>query len=432
MITADADIEEPPKAPRSFAWIVFALTFGLLLSDYMSRQVLNAVFPALKAEWDLSDTQLGSLNSVVALLVGVLTFPLSVLADRWGRARSIVWMAGGWSLATAACALADSYGQLFVARFFVGVGEAAYGSVGIALILSVFPAQWRASLTGAFTASGALGAVLGMALGGMIAARFGWRWAFGAMAVFGLALVTVYGVVVTERRLAAARVERTGSARSGGRSLRALFSELFPSVAVCCAYVGSGLQLFTMASLMAWLPSYVHRYYGLPGDQAALVAAVFALIGALGMAGCGVVTDRLSGTCATRRWTFALAFSALSSVLILLGFRLPIGTAQLVTLGAGMLLVAGTTGPAGAMVADLTNPAIHAAAFATLTLANNLLGLAPGPFITGVLADRIGLLGALQTIPVVALAAALAFALGRRSTARGLQGPHASQLSTTA
>jgi hypothetical protein len=84
------------------------------------------------------------------------------------------------------------------------------------------------------------------------------------------------------------------------------------------------------------------------------------------------------------------------------------------------------------MVADLTNPAIHAAAFATLTLANNLLGLAPGPFITGVLADRIGLLGALRTIPVVALAAALAFALGRRSTARGLQGPHASQVPTTA
>src|SRR6478609_8584092 len=77
----------------AYAWVVFALTVGLLLSDYMSRQVLNAVFPLLKATWDLSDTRLGSLSSVVALMVGVLTFPLSVLADRWGRVKSIVLMA---------------------------------------------------------------------------------------------------------------------------------------------------------------------------------------------------------------------------------------------------------------------------------------------------------------------------------------------------
>ncbi|MGA7779619.1 MAG: multidrug DMT transporter permease, partial [Paraburkholderia sp.] len=74
---------------RAYAWVVFALTVGLLLSDYMSRQVLNAVFPLLKAAWTLSDTRLGSLSSVVALMVGVLTFPLSVLADRWGRVKCI-------------------------------------------------------------------------------------------------------------------------------------------------------------------------------------------------------------------------------------------------------------------------------------------------------------------------------------------------------
>ena len=52
------------------------LTFGLLLSDYMSRQVLSAVFPFLKVEWSLTDTQLGGLTSVVALTVGLLAVPL--------------------------------------------------------------------------------------------------------------------------------------------------------------------------------------------------------------------------------------------------------------------------------------------------------------------------------------------------------------------
>ena len=118
--------------------MVFALTFGLLLSDYMSRQVLSAVFPILKAEWALSDSHLASLNSIVALMVGLLTFPLSILADRWGRVRSLVLMAVLWSVATLLCAIATSYEQMLGARFLVGVGEAAYGSVGIAVVLSVF------------------------------------------------------------------------------------------------------------------------------------------------------------------------------------------------------------------------------------------------------------------------------------------------------
>jgi sugar phosphate permease len=71
-----------------YAWIVFALTFGLLISDYMSRQVLNAVFPMLKGEWSLSDGQLGLLSGVVALMVGLLTFPLSLMADRFGRVKA--------------------------------------------------------------------------------------------------------------------------------------------------------------------------------------------------------------------------------------------------------------------------------------------------------------------------------------------------------
>ena len=79
-----------------------------------------------------------------------------------------------------------------------------------------------------------------------------------------------------------------------------------------------------------------------------------------------------------------------------------------------MLLVGGTAGPASAMVANLTDPRIHGTAFATLTLANNLLGLAPGPFLTGMLSDHIGLLATLQWIPLAGLGATVAFALGRR------------------
>jgi MFS family permease len=402
-----------PSVTRIYAWTVFALTFGLLLSDYMSRQVLNAVFPIIKAEWGLSDTQLGSLSGIVALLVGLLTFPLSVLADRWGRVKSIVLMAFLWSLATLGCALASNYNQMFAARFLVGVGEAAYGSVGIALILSIFPVRLRSTLTGAFMAGGVIGSMLGMSVGGVVATQFGWRWAFAIMAGIGLVLVVLYRVIVTEKRLSI-QATRQNSRQKLPFSLGRLLKGLFASKAVRFTYVGSGLQLFIMAAMIAWLPSYLNRYYHLPTDRAALMAGLFLLVGGIGMVLCGMITDRLSREAPIRKWRVAMAYCLISGVLLLAAFQLPPGTPQLVLIGAGMLLVAGTSGPAGAMVGNLTPTAIHASAFATLTLANNLLGLAPGPFLTGVMADRIGLLGALQIIPLASIGAAVAFAFGRR------------------
>jgi MFS family permease len=407
-----------PTVSRRYAWVVFSLTFGLLLSDYMSRQVLNAVFPIVKAEWGMSDTQLGSLSGIVALLVGLLTFPLSVLADRYGRVKSIILMALVWCLATLGCALSNSYGQMLTARFFVGVGEAAYGSVGIALILSIFPSNMRSTLTGAFMAGGAVGSILGVSLGGVVAMQFGWRWAFAAMAIFGLVLVALYRVLVTEKRLSGATTKTTVNMppMALGRLVRVLFGT--PSVRL--AYLGSGLQLFIMASMIAWIPSYLNRYYDMPTGKAAGMAGLFILSGAIGMVVCGIVTDKLSRDVPARKWWIAAAYSLISGGLLLFAFQLPFGTAQLVMIGAGMFLVAGVSGPAGAMVGNLTPALIHSSAFATLTLANNLLGLAPGPFITGFIADHIGLNGAMQMVPLIAIASGAAFATGHRYYAKDL------------
>ena len=187
---------------RLFPVAVFVLTFGLLLSDYMSRQVLSAVFPFLKLEWTLTDTKLGSLTSIVALTVGLLAIPLSLLGDRWGRSKAIITMGALWSLATLGCAIAANYEQMMLARFFIGLGEAAYGSVGLAVVLMVFAPTKRASLTGAFMAGGSFGSVLGVFLGGILAVQLGWRWSFGVMAILGIVFVVLYALFVNDARLA--------------------------------------------------------------------------------------------------------------------------------------------------------------------------------------------------------------------------------------
>ena len=72
------------------------------------------------------------------------------------------------------------------------------------------------------------------------------------------------------------------------------------------------------------------------------------------------------------------------------------------------------------MVSNLTHESIRATALGTLTLANNLLGLAAGPLVTGILADRFGLAHAMQIVPLAAAGALIALLIGRKVYPRSL------------
>ena len=173
------------------------------------------------------------------------------------------------------------------------------------------------------------------------------------------------------------------------------------------------MQLFVAGELPVWLPTYFVRYYDLPLEDAASRAGLFLAIGGVGMVICGVISDRIvydSGRRAMLSGLFCVGCALLLSSALWFGPGVP----QLVLLGGAMFLAAATAGPAGAMVANLTPAALHGTALAILSLANNALGQAPGPIVTGWLADRIGLLGALQWLPLASMCAAIVFFIGAR------------------
>src|SRR5215471_13567742 len=205
-------------APRRYAWAVFGILFALLAVNYMDRQVIVSMFPHLKAQWALSDGQLGGLVSIVSIMVALVGVPLALLADRWSRVKSIFLMALVWSLATLSCAFAGSYAQLLGARSVVGVGEAAYGTVGAALIATLFPVRMRSSVLGGFFMAAILGSVLGVVLGGVIAERWSWHAGFGAVGIPGLVLAFVFLFVVRDyKTVALPSTQPTDHTRRAGK-----------------------------------------------------------------------------------------------------------------------------------------------------------------------------------------------------------------------
>jgi MFS family permease len=414
-VAAGTPSNDTARVSRIYAWVVFALTFGLMLSDYLSRQVIGAVFPFLKAEWALSDSQLGILVSVVSLTVGLLTVPISLVSDRLGRVKSITVMAFVWCLATVACGLAQSYAQLLLARVFVGLGEAAYGAAGGALLAHVFPVRQRAAVLGAFISAGLFGSVLGVIIGGAVAAQSGWRMAFLAVGAPGLLLVVIYPFVVRDYETVALPAEGDGAAAPTRLGITQIAREVFAARSGNFTYVASGLQMAPPAIIVAWLPTYLGRYYDMDVKKAALMAGVAVLASGVGMVFGGGLADRLSLKHPRRRALVPAAYSVLSALVLVVAFVLPSGPLGLGLIFVGALFAAAHGGCSAAIVCDVTHPGVRATVTAMIALANNLIGLAPGPFIVGMLSDFFGLKLALTLAPVLALAAAVFFLLASRS-----------------
>lgn len=276
---------------RGQAWFAFAMTIGLMIFDYLDRQVIVSLFPYLKAEWGPSDKQLGALVSVVSITVALGAIPVALFADRASRVKSVVVMAVIWSLASISCMFTRAYGQLLSARAFVGLGEAGYGSVGAALIASHFPARMRAAVLAAFFASASIGSVLGVMLGGLIATRWGWQAAFGVVGFPGLLMALLY-LKVRDYRTVDLTPALDKATRSLGETVAHIAKMLAQSRTMLWVCIGAAAQLIVVSAVWSWLPSFLNRVHGMAPAQAGMRAALVVLCGAIGSVIWGAVVDR--------------------------------------------------------------------------------------------------------------------------------------------
>ncbi len=252
----------------------------------------------------------------------------------------------------------------------------------------------------------------GVIAGGIISTHFGWRHAFVGVGAAGLLLVLCYPLVVRDYQTVAL-VKKDAS---GQRRMRVgeIVRELFVTRTAIFTYLGSGFQMFIMGVVIAWIPSYMSRYYGLAPDRAAMQAGLVVLVAGVGMIACGWLVDRRGLRDIRNKLRVPAVFAVTACVLLVLAFAQPPGPLQYVLILAGMFVAGGHSGAAGAVISDVTHPGLRATALATVVLGNNLLGLAPGPVIIGRLSDAYGLKFALSLAPLVCLLAAACFLMAAR------------------
>lgn len=400
---------------RGQAWFAFAMTLALMIFDYVDRHVIVSLFPYMKAEWGLSDKQLGGLVSVVSITVALGALPVALFADRVSRVKSIVAMATAWSLATVSCMWARSYGQMFAARAVVGLGEAGYGSVGAALIATHFPSRMHGALLAGFFASASVGSVVGVLLGGLIAAKWGWQAAFGVVGVPGLVLALLY-LKVRDYRTVQLDPALDAKRRSLGKTARHVAKVLTRSRTMLWVCIGGAAELIVVSAVWSWLPSFLNRVHGVAPAQAGVKAALIILCGAAGSVIWGAVVDRAGARRPQRKLTALALLCVLAMVVLVASFGLPLGAdAQFLLIAFGGFLVTCTVGPVSAIVIDVVHPGVRATGSSVLALFQNLFGLAVGPFLAGVLSDAWGLVPALTVMPLFGLLAAGAFLRAART-----------------
>ena len=138
--------------PTRYAWFVVICLHLVYAVAILDRQILALLVQPIRSTLAITDTQF-SLVAGFAFAIFYATFGLLLgkAADHYNRRNMIIGGIIVWTLATAACGLARNFHELFLARIFVGAGEAALTPAAYSLIGDYFPKEHRSRPFSAFT-----------------------------------------------------------------------------------------------------------------------------------------------------------------------------------------------------------------------------------------------------------------------------------------
>lgn len=371
---------------RQYVWYVIFLLTVVNVFNYMDRMALAVLSPAIKADLQLSDAQLGLLiGFAFAAFYAICGIPIARWADRGIRRNIIAVALATWSAMTALSGAAQNFWHLFVARVGVGAGEAGCIPPAQSMICDYVPLKRRSGVFAIHTFGIYAGMMLGMVLAGWLGDAIGWRWTFVALGLPGIALAVVVRSTLREPAreiFDAEQVEKTSL--SFGRTLSVLWHCKTYRL-LLLFFVANG---FVQYGLNQWWPSFYTRVFGLS------MSSVGVFLGMAIGAGSGIgllIGGLLANKAAQRNVRLPLIIGAAATSLALpsaLG-SLFVSSAfhSIVLVSLSALLWSVSNGPVIATAYGVVTSRMRATAGAINVFSTSVLGFGLGPFCVGVLSD---------------------------------------------
>jgi MFS family permease len=281
--------------------ILFYLWIALAL-NYLDRQMVYSMFPALKADLGFDGARLGLIGGIFQWLY-TLSMPFAGrLADVWRRDVLITSSLVLWSVAALGCGLAGTAISFLGWRALMGITEALYYPTALAFIASHYPAAKRSRALGIHQSAQLFGAIAGGSYGGWAADHIGWRVGFGIAAGAGAA----YGGLLWWGIRSARGHVGTGATGAAGSIGRMFRSRCY--LALCAAFAAFCAMQWIF---FAWFPTFLQERFHLSMTESGWNGTVFIQVSAIaGLLAGGALADRLR-----RRWPTARLHVAAAGVL---------------------------------------------------------------------------------------------------------------------
>ncbi len=375
------DQTRTPAYRPGYARLVLAMLLIVYTFNWLDRQILGILAPAIKADLGLTNTQLGALGGIAfASLYSTLAIPLALLADRTSRSWVITGSLVVWSGFTALCGMATGFWQLFAFRLGVGVGEAGGVAPSYALISQYFPPERRGRAIAIYSMGIPVGLAAGVLLGAAIARAVDWRAAFVVVGLAGVLIAPIFRLVVKEPP----RV----TAPAGRSPVSAVFAILARKKSFWFMAFAAAMSSTAGYGLAFWTPSVLIQSFGFDlSTTSYFLGSLLLAGGTTGVFLGGVLADRL-GRLDRGAYAKVAGYAWLVTAPLFIGGFLspsPIVAWFLLLIPNALNLL--FVGPLTTATQHLVPPHMRATAAACFLFINNLIGIGAGSWLMGGISD---------------------------------------------